>query len=65
MKDKNFRNMANDPYLWEDCCGGAAMLAADGSIDAAPKASKVSTIITIVMLVAFAGIVVYAVKKVL
>ena len=29
MKDKNFRNMVNDPYLYRDCCGGA-MLGADG-----------------------------------
>jgi hypothetical protein len=65
MKDRNFNNMAGDPYLWENCCGGAAMLAADGSVDPAPKPGKMQTIVTIGLMVAFAGVAVFVLKKVL
>ena len=35
MKDKNFRNMVNDPYLYNNCCGGYK--GADGSDESAAK----------------------------
>lgn len=31
-KEKDFRNMVDDPYLYKNCCGGVTM-GADGSQD--------------------------------
>jgi hypothetical protein len=62
MKDKDFRNMINDPYLYRNCCGGA-MLGATGSADIAPPPAKTFTLSTVLMLVGLTAVGVYAFTK--
>lgn len=63
MKDKDFRNlMANDPYLYKDCCGGA-MLGADGSSDPVKKQNIKSIIFNGFMVVGIIAVAIYAYKK--
>lgn len=38
-KDKDFRNMVDDPFLYNYCCG-SAMLGADGSQEAVIEKKK-------------------------
>jgi hypothetical protein len=62
MKDKNFRNMVDDPYLYRDCCGGS-MIGADGSINTIIKETKAITVATALLMVGLVVVIGYAYSK--
>lgn len=63
MKNKEYNNMINDPFLYNDCCGGGVMIAADGSQVPVTKQSPVITIATILLVIGIIGVGVFAYKK--